>query len=111
MCICTYIYIHVYMCIYIHIICGKTMKIVSRKHKARHKHNLKLGNQSSERVEQFKYLATTSINQNPFQEEIKSRQRTGHACCHPLQNLLSSSLLSNDMNIYRTNFACRVEWV
>jgi hypothetical protein len=78
------------------------MKIVSRKHNVRHKHKLKLGNQSFERVEHFKYLGTTLINHSSFQEEIKSRQRAGHACCHPLQSLLSSSLPSNDMNIYRT---------
>jgi hypothetical protein len=37
-------------------------------------------------------------------EEIKSRLKSGNACCHPVQNLLSSSLLSKNIKItvYRT---------
>ena len=44
-------------------------------------------------MEQFKYLGTILTNQNSFQKEIKSRLKLGNACCHPLQNLLSSRLL------------------
>jgi len=36
-------------------------------------HNIKTDNSSFERVEQFKYLATTLTDQNSIQEEIKSR--------------------------------------
>ena len=32
-------------------------------------------------------------------EEIKSRLRSGDACCHSVQNLLSSRLLSKNLNI------------
>jgi len=46
------------------------------------------------RVEQFKYLGTTLTNQNSIQEEIKSRLRSGQ-----VQNILSSSLLSKNLNI------------
>ena len=55
-------------------------------------------------MEQFKYLGTTLKNQNSIHEEIKSRMKSGNACCHSAQNLLSSSLLSKNMkvNIYRT---------
>jgi hypothetical protein len=35
-----------------------------------------------ERVEQFKYLATSPTNQNSIQEEIKSRLKSGKACYH-----------------------------
>ena len=55
-------------------------------------------------MEQFKYLGTTLTHQNSIQEEIKSRWKSGNACCHSVQNLLSSSLLSKNlkMTIYRT---------
>jgi hypothetical protein len=58
-------------------------------------HNIKIDNSSFERVEQFKYLGTTLTNQNSIQEEIKRRLKSGNACYHSVQSLLSSSLLSN----------------
>jgi len=54
---------------------------------------------SFKRVEQFIYLGTTLTNQNSVQEEIKSRLKSGNACCHSVQNLLSSSLLSKNIKI------------
>jgi len=55
-------------------------------------------------MDEFKYLGTTLTNQNSIQEEIKSRLKSGNACYHSVQNLLSSSLLSKNLNIkiYRT---------
>jgi len=50
-------------------------------------------------VEGFKYLGTTLTNQNSTQEEIKSRLKSGNACYHLVQNLLSSSLLSKNLKI------------
>ena len=49
-------------------------------------------------------MGTTLTNQNPIQEEIKSRLKSGNACNHSVQNLLSSSLLSKNLKvkIYRT---------
>ena len=57
-----------------------------------------------ERVEEFKYLGTTLTNQKSILEEIKSRFRSGNACYHSVQNLLSSRLLSKNLKIkiYRT---------
>jgi hypothetical protein len=54
---------------------------------------------SFEKMEQFKYLGTTFMDQNSIQEEIKSNLRPGNACYHSVQNLLSSSLLSKNINI------------
>ena len=55
-------------------------------------------------VEEFKYLGTTITDQNSIQEEIKSRLKSGNACYHSVQNLLSSRLLSKNLKIkiYRT---------
>jgi len=54
---------------------------------------------SFESVEQFKRLGTSLTNQNSIQEEIKSRLKSGNACCHSVQNLLSSSFLSKNIRI------------
>jgi hypothetical protein len=59
----------------------------------------KIGNKSFERVEGFKYLGTTLTNRNSIQEEIKSRLKSGNACYHSVQDLLSSSLLSKNTKI------------
>jgi hypothetical protein len=63
-----------------------------------------MGNKPSERAKQFKYLGTTLTNQNSIHEEIKDRLKSGNACYHSVQNLLSSSLLSKNVKIkiYRT---------
>jgi hypothetical protein len=55
-------------------------------------------------VEEFKYLGTKLTHQNSIQEEIKSRLKLWNLCCHSMQNLLFSSLLSKDLKIkiYRT---------
>ena len=67
-------------------------------------HSVRIDNSTFERVEEFKYLGTTLTNQNSIAEEIMSRLRSGNACCHSVQNLLSSSLLSKNLKIkiYRT---------
>ena len=65
---------------------------------------MKIDDNSFERVEEFIYLGTTLANQNSIREEIMSRLKSGNACYHLLQNLLSSSLLSKNLKIkiYRT---------
>jgi hypothetical protein len=64
----------------------------------------KIDNSSFERVEEFKYLGTTLISDNSIQEEIMSRLKSGNACYHSVQSLLSSSLQSRylKIKIYRT---------
>ena len=78
--------------------------IVSRDQNAERSHNIKIGNSSFERVDEFKYLGTALTNQNSIQEEIMSRLKSGNACYHWVQNLLSFSLLSKNLKIkiYRT---------
>jgi hypothetical protein len=73
--------------------------VMSRDQNAGQNGNVKLVNRSFETVVWFKYLRTTLTNKNYFHEEIKSRLKSGNACYHSVQNLLSSSLLSKSVNI------------
>ena len=70
--------------------------VMSRDHNAGRIHSVRTDNSTFERVEEFKYLGTTLTNQNSIAEEIKSRLRSGNACYHSVQNLLSSRLLSKE---------------
>ena len=90
--------------------------VVSRDQNAGQIHSVRIDNSTFGRVEQFKYLGTTLTNQNSIVEEMKRRLRSGNACYHSVQNLLSSRLLSKNLKIkiYRTttyNFACCFVWV
>jgi len=73
--------------------------VMSRDQNAGRIYSVRVDNSTFERVEGFKYLGTTSRNQNSITEEIKSRLRPGNACYHSVQNILSSSLLSKNVNI------------
>jgi len=77
---------------------------MSRDQNAGQNHSVRIDNSTFDRVEEFKYLGTTLTNQNCIAEEIKSRLRSGGACCRSVQNLLSSRLLSKNwkIKIYRT---------
>jgi hypothetical protein len=78
--------------------------LLSRHQNAGQNHNIKLDDRSFENVAQFKYLGTTVTNQNLIQEEIKRKLNSGNACCHVVQNHLSSRLLSKKVKIriYKT---------
>ena len=78
--------------------CSKYM-VVNRDRNAGRIHGLGIDSGTFERVEGFKYLGTTLTNQNSIAEEIKSRLKSGNVCCHSLQNLLSSRLLSKNLKI------------
>ena len=73
--------------------------IVSRDQNAGRSHSVIFDNRSFERVEEFRYFGTTLTNQDSIPEEIKSRLKSENACYHLVQNLLSSSLLSNNLKI------------
>ena len=47
--------------------------------------SVRIDNSTFERVEEFKYLGTTLINQNSIPVEIKSRLKSGNACYHSAQ--------------------------
>jgi hypothetical protein len=55
-------------------------------------------------VAKFRYLGTTVTNQNLIQDGIKRRLNSGNASYHSVQNLLSSRLLSRNIQIgtYKT---------
>jgi hypothetical protein len=61
--------------------------------------SIDIDNSSFERVEEFKHLGTTLKNQKSILKEIKSRLKSGNACYHSLQNILSSSLLTKNIKI------------
>jgi len=68
--------------------------IMSRDKNAGRSHSIKTDNSSFETVEEFRYLGTTLTNQHSSQEEIKSIMKSGNACYHSVQILVSSCLLS-----------------
>ena len=72
---------------------------ISRDQDTRRSHSIKTDDSSFDMVEEFIYLGTTITNEISIQEEIKSRLKSGNACCHLVQNLLSSSLLSKNIKI------------
>jgi hypothetical protein len=73
--------------------------LMSHSQKIGQKHSIKIANRSFEDVEKFKYLGTTLTDQNCMHEEIKSRLNSGNACCHSVQSLLSSRLLSRKLKV------------
>jgi hypothetical protein len=72
---------------------------MSQDQNAGRNHKIKIDDSFSEMVEELKYLGTTLTYQNSIQEEMKSRFKSGNACHHLVQNLLSSSLLSKNLKI------------
>jgi hypothetical protein len=62
---------------------------MSRDQNAGRNNSINIDNSSFEGVEEFKYLGTNLTNQNSIKEEVKSRLKSGNACYHSVQNLLS----------------------
>jgi hypothetical protein len=78
--------------------------VMSRDQNAEKDHNIKVDNKSFERVKQFIYFGTTLTHQNSIHEDIKRRLKSGNVGYNSVQNLLTSSLLSNGRKtkIHRT---------
>jgi hypothetical protein len=68
--------------------------IMSRYPNSGQNQNIRIANESFEKVAKFKYLGMTLTNQNYIHDEIKSRLNFGNACYYSVQNLLSSRLIS-----------------
>ena len=73
--------------------------VMSRDQNSGRIHSVRINNSTFERVEEFNYLRTTLTRLNSIPEEIKSRLRSGNACYHSVQNILSSRLLSKNLKI------------
>jgi hypothetical protein len=54
---------------------------------------------SFEKVAKFKHLGSTLTDHNFIHEEIRSRLNSGNACYRAVQNILSSRLLSRNVEI------------
>jgi UDP-galactopyranose mutase len=63
--------------------------VMSAGQNAGRSYSMKADNSFFERVEEFKYFRTTLTNQSTIQEEIKGILKSGNACYHSVQNLLS----------------------
>jgi flagellar biogenesis protein FliO len=73
--------------------------VMSRDQNAGRSLNIKTDNSSFERAEESKYLGTTCTYRNSMEDEIKSRLKPEFVCYRSVQNLLSSSLLSKNIQI------------
>jgi hypothetical protein len=60
---------------------------------------LKIRNKYFEGVKQFKYLGKTLTSANSIHEQSNGRSKSGAACSRSVQNLLSPSFMSNNINI------------
>ncbi|KAJ4439816.1 hypothetical protein ANN_07944 [Periplaneta americana] len=78
--------------------------IMSRDQNIVQNGNIKIGDLSFEEVEKLKYFGATVTNINDTREENKRRINMGNACYYSVEKLLSSSLLSKnvEVRIYKT---------
>jgi hypothetical protein len=83
----------------------KTKYIIMSRHlNSRDNRNIRIANESFEKVEKFKCLGITLTNQNDIRDEIKSRLNSEDVCYYSVQNLSSSLLISKNLKIkvYKT---------
>jgi hypothetical protein len=73
--------------------------IMSRHPNSGQNQNIRISNESFEKVAKFKYLGMMPTNQNDIHDGIKSRLNSENACYYSFQNLLSSHLISKNLKI------------
>jgi hypothetical protein len=83
-------------------------KIISCHPNSGQNQNIRIANESFEKVAKYKYLGTTLTNQNDIHDEIKSRLNSGNACYYSVQNLFSSCLVSKNQNCNFASCAAKV---
>jgi hypothetical protein len=66
--------------------------------------NIRIGDESFEKMAKFKYLGTTPKDQSDIRDKIKSKLNCGNSCYYSVQNLLFSRLISKNLKIkiYKT---------
>jgi hypothetical protein len=82
--------------------------LMSRSQKIGQKDSIKVANRSFEVVAKFRYLGTILTDQNCMHKEINSRLNSGNACHHSVQCLLSSRLLSRNLQLKYTKQLCHL---
>ena len=89
-----------------HMEMGRHRGIIANAH-------IKIGSNSYEKVETFKYLGSLLTNQNSIQEEIKCKLKAGNSCYYSVQTLLSSRILSKKLKIkiYKTIISSCAIWL
>jgi hypothetical protein len=88
--------------------------LLSRHQTAEQNYDIKAANRYFENVARFKYLGKTLTNKNLIHEEVKSSLNLGNACCHSIQNILPSLLMSTNAKtgIHESCiFPCGFVWV
>jgi hypothetical protein len=84
-------------------------KLISRYQNVCQNRDIKIANRTFENVSQFRYMGTTVINKNFFQDEIKRRLNSGNACYHSVFSFAVEKLKNYTRPDY--NFACGSVWV
>jgi hypothetical protein len=61
--------------------------------------NIRIANETFQKVAKFKHLGTTLTNQNDIHDEIESRLNLGNVWDYSVQNILSSLLITKNLKI------------
>jgi hypothetical protein len=87
--------------------------IMSRHPNSGENQNIRIANESFDKVAKFKYLGTTLTNQNDIHDEVKSRLNSGMVAIiqSKIFCLFSSYKKTYDQNIQNCNFSICAVWM